>query len=189
MTLNDPVFWLAVMHIIAIDILLGGDNAVVIALACRDLPPEQCRKGILWGVAGAVGLGVVATGFAVVLLAVPYLKMIGGLLLLWIGHKLIIQDEGGQDPGKIVGSTTLLGAVRTVIIADFVMSLDNIIAVAAASNDNIYLIVFGLLVSIPIIVWFSQSILKLMGRYPVIVTLGGALLGYIAGDMTMRDPV
>ncbi len=189
MTLDDPSFWLAVMQIIAIDILLGGDNAVVIALACRDLPPEQRRKGILWGVAGAVGLRVAATGFAVVLLAVPYLKMIGGLLLLWIGGKLIIQDESDEQPGKIAGSTTLLGAVRTVIIADFVMSLDNIIAVAAAAKDNIYLIVFGLIVSIPIIVWCSQFILKLMGRYPVIVTLGGALLGFIAGDMIVRDPV
>lgn len=185
--LDNPLFWFAVLQIIAIDILLGGDNAVVIALACRSLPEHQRKKGIAWGVAGAIILRVALTAFAVTLLAIPYLKIIGGLLLLWIGTKLIIPDED-DDGHEVDASTTLIGAIKTIIIADFVMSLDNVIAVAAAAKDSIALIVFGLLVSIPIIVWCSQLILKLMDRYPVIITAGGALLGYIAGDMMVRDP-
>jgi YjbE family integral membrane protein len=185
--LDNPLFWFAVLQIIAIDILLGGDNAVVIALACRSLPEHQRKKGILWGVGGAIILRVALTAFAVTLLAIPYLKIIGGLLLLWIGCKLIIPEDGDEEE-KIDASTTLIGAIKTIIIADFVMSLDNVIAVAAAAKDSVLLIVFGLLVSIPIIVWCSQIILKLMDRFPVIITLGGALLGYIAGDMMARDP-
>jgi YjbE family integral membrane protein len=185
--LDNPLFWFAVLQIIAIDILLGGDNAVVIALACRNLPDAQRRKGIFWGVTGAILLRVALTAFAVTLLAVPYLKIIGGLLLVWIGCKLIIPDDGDEEE-EIDASTTLMGAIKTIIVADFVMSLDNVIAVAAAAKGSIALIVFGLIVSIPIIVWCSQIILKLMDRYPVIITLGGALLGYIAGDMMVRDP-
>jgi YjbE family integral membrane protein len=185
--LDNPLFWFAVLQIIAIDILLGGDNAVVIALACRSLPDHQRKKGIAWGVAGAIILRVALTAFAVTLLAIPYLKIIGGLLLLWIGSKLIIPEDD-DDGHEIDASTTLIGAIKTIIIADFVMSLDNVIAVAAAAKDSVALIVFGLLVSIPIIVWCSQLILKLMDRYPAIITAGGALLGYIAGDMMVRDP-
>ena len=185
--LDNPLFWFAVLQIIAIDILLGGDNAVVIALACRSLPDHQRKKGIFWGVAGAIILRVALTAFAVTLLAIPYLKIIGGLLLLWIGSKLIIPEDD-DDGHEIDASTTLIGAIKTIIIADFVMSLDNVIAVAAAAKDSVALIVFGLLVSIPIIVWCSQLILKLMDRYPAIITAGGALLGYIAGDMMVRDP-
>ncbi len=185
--LDNPLFWFAVLQIIAIDILLGGDNAVVIALACRSLPEHQRKRGIFWGVAGAIILRVGLTAFAVTLLAIPYLKIIGGLLLLWIGSKLIIPEDN-DDGHEINASTTLMGAIKTIIIADFVMSLDNVIAVAAAAKDSISLIVFGLLVSIPIIVWCSQLILKLMDRYPAIITVGGALLGYIAGDMMVRDP-
>lgn len=185
--LDNPLFWFAVLQIIAIDILLGGDNAVVIALACRSLPEEQRRKGIFWGVAGAIILRVALTAFAVTLLSIPYLKIIGGLLLVWIGCKLIIPEDGDED-AEIDASTTLIGAIKTIIIADFVMSLDNVIAVAAAAKDSIALIIFGLIVSIPIIVWCSQIILKMMDRYPVIITAGGALLGYIAGDMMVRDP-
>ena len=185
MEFGTPVFWIAVLQIIIIDILLGGDNAVVIALACRSLPEEQRKKGIFWGVAGAVILRTVLTIFAVTLLAIPYLKIIGGLLLFWIGIKLILpQDEGGHE---VDASTTLRGAIKTIIVADFVMSLDNVIAVAAAAKDSWLLIIFGLIVSIPIIVFCSQLVLKLMGRFPVIITLGGALLGYIAGDMMVRD--
>ena len=186
MEFGSPVFWFAVLQIILIDILLGGDNAVVIALACRNLPEEKRRKGIFWGVFGAVGLRVVLTIFAVSLLAIPYLKIIGGILLFWIGLKLILpQDDDGHD---VDASTTLAGAIKTIIVADFVMSLDNVIAVAAAAKDSWLLIVFGLIVSIPIIVYCSQLVLKLMERFPVVITLGGALLGYIAGDMMTRDP-
>jgi YjbE family integral membrane protein len=186
MEFGNPIFWLAVLQIIVIDILLGGDNAVVIALACRSLPEEQRKKGILWGVAGAVILRVILTIFAVTLLAIPYLKIVGALLLFWIGIKLILpQDDEGHE---INASTSLAGAIKTIIVADFVMSLDNVIAVAAAAKDSWLLIVFGLVVSIPIIVWCSQLVLKLMTRFPAVITLGGALLGYIAGDMMVRDP-
>jgi len=184
---GSPQFWIAVLQIIAIDILLGGDNAIVIALACRNLPERQRKLGIFWGVFGAVGLRVVLTVFAVSLLSIPYLKIIGGLLLLWIGIKLILPEEGGEGH-EIDASDSLVGAIKTIIVADFVMSLDNVIAVAAAAKDSWLLIVFGLLVSIPIIVWCSQIILRLMERFPWIITLGGALLGYIAGSMMIRDP-
>jgi YjbE family integral membrane protein len=185
--LNNPAFWVAVLQIIAIDILLGGDNAVVIALACRNLPPEMRRKGIFWGVAGAIGLRVALTAFAVSLLGIPYLKIIGALLLLWIGVKLILpEDDGGHE---VEASTRLLGAIKTIIVADAVMSLDNVIAVAAAAKDSIALIVFGLIVSIPIIVWCSTLVLKLIGRFPWIVVLGGGLLGWIAGSMAVHDVV
>ncbi len=180
-------FWVAVLQIIAIDILLGGDNAVVIALACRNLPPKQRKLGIFWGVFGAIGLRVTITVFAVALLSIHYLKIVGALLLFWIGVKLVLpQDE--VDEHSVNASASLLGAIKTIIIADFVMSLDNVIAVAAAAKDSKLLIVFGLLVSIPIIVWCSQIILRLMERFPVIILLGGGLLGYIAGDMFVRDP-
>ena len=187
MEFGTPLFWLAVLQIIMIDILLGGDNAVVIALACRSLPEEQRKKGIFWGVAGAVILRVILTIFAITLLAIPYLKIVGGLLLFWIGTKLILpQDDEGHE---VNASTSLMGAIKTIIVADFVMSLDNVIAVAAAAKDSWLLIIFGLLVSIPIIVWCSQLVLKLMERFPIVITLGGALLGYIAGDMMVRDLV
>lgn len=187
MEFGSPMFWFAVLQIIIIDILLGGDNAVVIALACRNLPDEQRKKGIFWGVCGAVGLRVVITIFAVTLLAIPYLKIIGGLLLFWIGVKLILPED--DDGHEIDASSSLSGAIKTIIVADFVMSLDNVIGVAAAAKDSWLLIVFGLAVSVPIIVLGSQIVLKLMERFPVIITLGGALLGYIAGDMMTRDVV
>ncbi len=184
----DGAFWVAVAQIIAIDILLGGDNAVVIALACRKLPAEQRRKGILWGVAGAIGLRVVLIFFALQLLALPYLKVVGALLLFWIGVKLLIpEDDDGH--GNIEGSTHLLGAIKTIVIADAVMSLDNVIAVAGAARGDLGLVVFGIAISIPIIVWGSKFVLKLMDRFPVVITLGGALLGWIGGDMIMTDVV
>lgn len=188
MEFGSPQFWIAVLQIIAIDILLGGDNAVVIALACRNLPEKQRKLGIFWGVFGAIGLRVGITIFAVTLLAIPYLKIVGAVLLLWIGLKLVLPQDGGEEH-NIDASASLMGAIKTIIVADFVMSLDNVIAVAAAAKDSTALIVFGLLVSIPIIVWCSTIILKLMERYPVIILLGGGLLGYIAGDMFVRDPV
>jgi YjbE family integral membrane protein len=185
---GSPQFWIAVLQIIAIDILLGGDNAVVIALACRNLPAKQRKLGIFWGVFGAIALRVVITIFAVTLLAIPFLKIIGAILLMWIGLKLVMPQEG-EGEHNIDASASLMGAIKTIIVADFVMSLDNVIAVAAAAKDSTALIVFGLVVSVPIIVWCSTFILKMMERYPVIIVLGGGLLGYIAGDMFVRDPV
>lgn len=184
-------FWLAVGQIIMIDILLGGDNAVVIALACRQLPKDLRLKGILWGTAGAIVLRVVLIAFAVTLLAVPYLKLVGAALLLWIGVKLLVPDEDGHS--NIQGSDKLWAAVKTVIIADLVMSIDNVIAIAgvatsAGGDHQMPLVIFGLVVSIPIIIWGSQLVLKLMDRFPLIITVGGMLLGWIAGTMAQTDP-
>lgn len=181
----SPVFWLAVGQIILIDIVLSGDNAVVIALACRNLPPKQRKLGIIWGVAGAVGLRIVLTFFAVGLLSLPWLKLVGGTLLLWIGVKLLIPDD--EDGHEIEPAKNLLGAIRTIIIADFVMSLDNVIGVAAAAKDSVVLLVFGLAVSIPLIVMSSQLILKLMERFPAVILLGAGLLGWVAGGMMTSD--
>lgn len=179
-------FLLAVLQIIAIDVLLGGDNAVVIALACRKLPEEQRKKGIFWGVVGAIILRVMLIFFALQLLSLPYLKIIGAVLLLWIGIKLL-QPESGDAHGSIEGSTNLFGAIRTIIVADVVMSMDNVIAVAGAAKGGIVLVVFGILFSVPIIVWGSKLVLKLMDRFPFVITLGGALLGWIAGEMLTSD--
>jgi YjbE family integral membrane protein len=186
-------FWIAVGQIILIDILLGGDNAVVIALACRKLPPKQRTQGIIWGTAGAIVLRVVLIFFALQLLAIPFLKVAGALLLLWIGVKLLL-PEHGEGHADISGSDRLWGAVRTVIVADFVMSLDNVIAIAGAAESaggdhSMALVIFGILVSIPIIVWGSQFVIRLMDRFPSIITLGAMLLGWIAGTMAMTDPV
>lgn len=179
-------FWIAVLQIIAIDVVLSGDNAVVIALACRNLAPDQRKKGILFGVAGAVGLRVVLTAFAAGLMGFPWLKLVGGILLLWIGVKLL-QPEDGEGP-DIAPADHLWGAVKTIVVADFVMSLDNVIGVAGAARDSIPLLLFGLAVSIPLIIWSSQIILRLMERFPFIVTLGAGLLGYVAGGMMIADP-
>jgi YjbE family integral membrane protein len=187
MDLTNPQFWVSVAQIIAIDILLGGDNAVVIALACRRLPEKQRNQGIFWGVFGAIGLRVVLIFFALQLLAVPYLKIVGAVLLLWIGVKLLLPEEEGEGHGNIEGATTLMGAIKTIIIADAVMSLDNVIAVAGAAKGDIGLVVFGIVVSIPIVVWGSKLVLRLMDRFPIVITLGGALLGWIAGDMVVSD--
>jgi len=188
----SPEFWLAVGQIIMIDILLGGDNAVVIALACRKLPDAQRTRGILWGTAGAIVLRVLLIFFAITLLQLPYLKLIGGALLLWIGIKLLI-PESGDEHGHIQASDKLWAAVKTVIVADFVMSLDNVIAIAGAAQGaggehQMPLVIFGLLVSIPIIVWGSQLVIKLMDKFPMVITLGAMLLGWIAGTMMVGDP-
>lgn len=179
-------FWVDVFKIIMIDLLLSGDNAVVIALACRNLPLEQRKKGILFGVLGAIALRIVLTFFAVSLLSLPYLKLVGALLLIWIGIKLILpEDEHSAD--SIQADTRLFGAVKTIIIADFVMSLDNVLGVAAAAKGNVPLLVFGLLISIPLIAWSSQLVLKLIDRFPFIIYAGGALLGYVAGEMLVSE--
>ncbi len=180
-------FWVDVFKIIVIDLLLSGDNAVVIALACRNLPTEQRKKGITYGVVGAIGLRVVLTFFAVSLLSLPYLKLVGALLLIWIGIKLILPEEDEHGEGNVKADTHLWGAVKTIIIADFVMSLDNVLGVAGAAHGNAMLLVFGLLVSIPLIAWSSQLVLKLIDRFPFIIYAGGALLGYVAGEMLIGE--
>ena len=184
-------FWLAVGQIIMIDILLGGDNAVVIALACRNLPPKQRTQGIIYGTMGAIVLRVILIAFALALLAVPYLKIAGAILLVWIGVKLLLPE--GEEDHNINPSDKLWSAVKTVIIADLVMSVDNVLAIAGAAQGagqqhQLPLVIFGLLVSIPIIVWGSQIVLKLMERFPVIITLGAMLIGWIAGQMVYSDP-
>ena len=184
-------FWLAVGQIIMIDILLGGDNAVVIALACRNLPDKMRTRGIIYGTAGAIILRVILIAFALALLAIPYLKIVGAVLLLWIGVKLL-QPEA-EDDHNVSSSDKLWAAVKTVIVADLVMSIDNVLAIAGAAqgahqDHQLALVVFGLLVSIPIIVAGSQLVLKLMARFPVVITLGAMLLGWIAGQMAYSDP-
>jgi YjbE family integral membrane protein len=187
-----PAFWIAVGQIIMIDILLGGDNAVVIALACRKLPPKLRTQGILWGTAGAIALRVILIFFALTLLAIPFLKLVGAGLLLWIGIKLMLPEH--DEHGDIQASDKLWAAVKTVIVADLVMSVDNVIAIAGAAQASgneghqMPLVIFGLLVSIPIIVWGSQLVIKLMDRFPVIITAGAMLLGWIAGTMAVGDP-
>ena len=173
-----------------IDILLFGDNAVVIALACRNLPEKQRIKGVLWGTAGAIILRVILIAFALTLLAIPYLKIIGALLLAWVAIRLLVPEEEGH--GNIQSSATLWAAVKTIIIADLVMSLDNVIAIAGAAqlaspDHQLGLVIFGLVVSIPIIVWGSTIILKLIDRFPSIVTFGAGLLGWIAGGLMVTD--
>ena len=180
-------FWIALLQIIGIDILLSGDNAVVIALACRSLPPHQRRIGIWLGAGAAIGLRVIFAISIVYLLAVPYLKIVGGVLLLWIAIKLLVPEEEAHD--NVEGNSNLWGAVRTIVIADVVMSLDNVIGVAAAAKGSVLLLVLGLLISIPLIIWGSTLILKLLDRYPLIITLGGALLGYVAGEVIFSDPL
>lgn len=189
--LTHTPFWIALGQIIIIDILLGGDNAVVIALACRKLPPDLRRKGIIYGTAGAIVLRVILIAFAMTLLALPALKLIGALLLVWIGIKLIAPDDEGHD--NIQGSDKLLAAIKTIIVADLVMSVDNVIAIAGAAQSSgehqMLLVVLGLLISIPIIVWGSQLVIKLMERFPLIIVAGGMLLGWIAGGMLVTDPL
>jgi YjbE family integral membrane protein len=182
--------WVAVGQIILIDILLGGDNAIVIALACRNLPRHLRTKGILWGTFGAISIRVVLIAFAVALLQVPFIKFVGGLLLLWIGVKLLAEDDDGHQ--DIQGSNRLFSAIKTIVIADLVMSVDNVIAIASAAEQaggqhQMPLVIFGILVSVPIIIWGSTLVLKLMTRFPFIITLGAALLGYLAGGMIFTD--
>ena len=183
--------WGAVIQIIVIDILLGGDNAVVIALACRNLPPAQRTKGVLWGTAGAIVLRVALIAFAVALLDVPLLKFAGGLLLLWIGVRLMAPAHDVHE--NIKPADKLMSAIKTIVIADAVMSLDNVIAIAGAAEaadpeHRLALVIFGLVVSIPLIVWGSQLVLKLLDRFPIVITLGAALLGWIAGGLIINDP-
>jgi YjbE family integral membrane protein len=189
--LANTDFWLAVLQIIMIDILLGGDNAIVIALACKDLPENQKRLGIFWGTIGAIVLRIILIAFALTLLTIPYLKIIGGLLLLWIGIQLL-SDQDEDDP-NVTSSDKLFAAIKTVILADLIMSIDNVVAVAGAAEaagdeHKLLLVSFGLLVSIPFIVYGSTILVKLMNKFPIIITIGGLVLGWISGNMFISDP-
>ena len=183
--------WVIVGQIILIDILLGGDNAIVIALACRHLPAELRMKGILYGTAGAIFLRIVLIAFAVSLLTLPYLKLVGGLLLIWIGIKLLMEED--EDLDSIDGGDRLATAIKTVIVADLAMSIDNVIAVASAAEQaqadhKLVLVIFGIMISIPMVIWGSSVILKIMDRVPALITAGAALLGYLGGSMVQSDP-
>jgi YjbE family integral membrane protein len=184
--LSTSQFWLALLAIIWIDIILSGDNAVLIALAARNLPPQQQKKAVMIGAGAAIALRVVLTLVAFKLLTIPYLKMVGGGLLLWIGVKLLTQDDDHEE-GAGAGAMSLAAAVRTILIADFVMSLDNVIAVAAASKGSELLLILGLLISIPLVVYGSQFMIKLMDKYPFIITAGAALIGWIGGETMATD--
>jgi YjbE family integral membrane protein len=180
-------FWLGLLAIIWVNIILSGDNAVVIALAARSLPAHQQKQAVFWGAAAAVVLRIVLTIVAVGLLKLPYLKLIGGALLFWIAVKLLLpEDDDGDD---VTSSSHLMGAIKTILIADLVMSLDNVIAVAAVAKGSMVLLVLGLLISIPLVVYGATVLMKLMDRFPVIVTVGAALIGFVAGEMLVTDPV
>ena len=185
--LQTAEFWIALIKIIWINIILSGDNAVVIALAARALPPELQKKAVFFGSAAAVVMRIALTVVAVQLLALSYLQIIGGLLLLWIGAQLLSEDDDGDDGA--VEETGLYAAIRTILIADLVMSLDNVIAVAAAAKGSMTLLILGLAISIPLVIFGSTLMIKLMSRYPVIVTVGAALIGWVGGETIVSDVV
>jgi YjbE family integral membrane protein len=186
--LYDPVFWVALWKIMLVNIVLSGDNAVVIALASRNLPAHHQKKAVIYGSGAAILLRVILTVFAVALLDMHWIKLAGSVLLLWIGIKLLVPEDGHGD---LDGSSNLMGAVKTILIADFVMSLDNVIAVAGAAESypaaKLELLIIGLALSIPLIIFGSAIILKLMDRFPIIITLGAGLLGFVAGEMAVKD--
>jgi YjbE family integral membrane protein len=183
--LASQAFWIGLLKIIGVNIILSGDNAVVIALAARSLPPRQQKAAVLWGSGAAVVMRIVLTIFAVALLTLPWLKIIGSLLLFWIGVKLLVPEEDNED---IDASDNLIAAVKTILIADLVMSIDNVIAVAAAAQGSYLLLILGLAISIPLVIFGSTLLLRLMERWPVIITIGGGLLGFVAGEMLVTDP-
>ena len=183
--LISSTFWVTLAQIMMINIVLSGDNAVVIAMASRALPPRQQKQAILFGSFGAIILRVILTFFAVMLLERPFLKVFGAVLLLWIGIKMLLPED---DDGELDANSNMWAAIKTIIVADFVMSLDNVLGVAAAAKGSLVLLIIGLAVSIPLIIYGSTLILKLMNRYPVIVTAGGGILGWVAGEMLVTDP-
>ncbi len=185
MDFSLQAFWIPLLKIIWINIVLSGDNAVVIALAARSLPPRQQKLAVAWGSGAAVAMRIVLTLFAVALLQLSYLKLIGAALLLWIGVQLLLPEEGEEN---IDGHDNLLAAIKTILIADLVMSLDNVIAVAAAAGDSVTLLILGLAISIPLVIFGSTLLMKVMERFPIIITAGGALLGFVAGEMAVSDP-
>ena len=184
--LATQAFWIGLAKIIGVNIVLSGDNAVVIALAARSLPVHQQKKAIFWGAGAAIIMRIILTIFAVQLLTLPWLKLIGSVLLFWIGVKLLTEEDGGDD---IESSDNLIAAIKTILVADLVMSLDNVIAVAAAAGGSMTLLILGLAISIPLVVFGATLLVTLMERYPVIITVGAALIGMVAGEMLVTDPV
>jgi YjbE family integral membrane protein len=184
MGIDDPEFWTALLKIIGVNIVLSGDNAVVIALAARSLQGRQQKQAIFWGSGAAIVMRIILTLFAVALLALPWLKLVGSVLLLWIGVKLLVPEDGDAD---IEASDNLWTAIRTILIADLVMSLDNVIAVAAAAGGHWGLLIIGLAISIPLVIFGATLLLKLMERWPIIITIGAALIGFVAGEMAWED--
>jgi len=187
MTPFDPIFWTALLKIIGVNIILSGDNAVVIALAARSLPAKQQKQAIFWGSGAAIVMRIVLTLFAVALLALPWLKLVGSVLLLWIGIKLLTDGEEGDD--GIQSHDSMLAAIKTILIADLVMSLDNVIAVAAAAKNDTLLVMIGLAISIPLIIYASTLLIKVMERFPIVITIGAALIGWVAGEMVWEEEV
>ena len=185
--LNSPDFWIGLVKIIWINIILSGDNAVVIALAARSLPPEQQKKAVMIGSGAAVVLRIVLTVVAAKLLELSFLQVIGGCLLLWIGYQLL--TGGDEEEGESKGTGSMVAAIRTILIADLVMSLDNVIAVAATAQGNMVLLILGLAISIPLVIFGSTLMIKLMERFPVIVTLGAALIGWVGGETIVNDNI
>jgi YjbE family integral membrane protein len=186
MDFGTPQFWLAGLEIIVINILLSGDNAVVIALACRNLPPHQRRWGVFWGAVGAIVLRIILTFFAVSLLQLSFLKLIGGVLLLWIGIKLIAEEDS-EEGHEVKASDKMFSAIRTVVIADLVMSIDNVLGVAAAAHGSLLLLIFGLALSVPLVIGGAQIIMRLIERFPILIVAGGGLLGFVAGELMIED--
>jgi YjbE family integral membrane protein len=180
-------FWLALGEIIYINILLSGDNAVVIALACRNLPPKQRQLGIFFGSAAAIVLRVVLTIFVASLMAIPFLQLIGAAALLWIAIKLVIPEEEENGEDKIKAGAGLFEAVKTIAIADVVMSLDNVIGIAAAAKGDVTLLVIGLVISMPLIIFGSQIVLAMLSRFPILILAGGAVLGWLVGEIGVSD--
>ena len=180
----SQAFWIGLAKIIGVNIILSGDNAVVIALAARSLPAKQQKQAIIWGSAAAIVMRVILTLFAVALLTLPWLKLIGSLLLFWIGVKLLVPED---DEADIQASDQLLSAIKTILIADLVMSLDNVIAVAAAAGGSVVLLILGLAISIPLVIFGATMLIKLMERFPVIITIGAGLIGWVAGEMLVTD--
>jgi len=180
----SQAFWIGLAKIIGVNVILSGDNAVVIALAARSLPRKQQNQAVIWGSAAAIVLRVLLTLFAVALLTLPWLKIVGSLLLFWIGIKLLIPEEGDDE---IEASDQLLAAIKTILVADLVMSLDNVIAVAAAARGSVVLLILGLAISIPLVIFGATLLLKLMERFPVIITIGAGLIGWVAGEMLVAD--
>jgi len=183
--LSDPLFWAGLGQITLINIVLSGDNAVVIALAARSLPVHQQKQAVMWGAGAAVVMRILLTIIAVELLKWPYLKIIGAILLFWIAIKLLVPEH---DDENVESSDNLMKAIKTILIADLVMSLDNVIGVAAAAKGNVTLLVIGLAISIPLVIFGATLLMKVMEKWPIIITIGAGLLGWVAGEMLMTDP-
>src|SRR5450432_4461582 len=178
---------IALTQIMLINVVLSGDNAVVIALACRRLSPEHQKQAFIWGSVGVVVLMVGLTACVVFLLSLPYLEIVGSLMLLWIGIKLLVAEDAAEE-GKVAQKSTLMAAIRTIIIADIIMSLDNVLAMAGAAKGHMWMLIAGLVVTVPIILFGSALLMKLMERFPIFVMIGAALIGWVAGEMIITDP-